>query len=656
MSARTIELLGLLKDKDIDPPDIEDIFSQIEVKDLILLKKHLDNAYFNESEPLVDDNSYNILVNTMEKMLEKEMKEETKKKLKKELGKVGATLKKGEKGVKLPFYLGSTDKITTKEKLDNWLKSNKSDKYIISDKLDGVSCLLTSKKGQLKLYTRGDGEKGTDISFLQKYIQGIPNLKGVDINVRGELIILKEVFKKKYKGEYANARNMVTGLISAKTERKGLWDIHLVVYEKVIDRGEAPTKQLKELSDYGFEVVYHELRKSLSIEDLAELYLDRKIASPYEIDGLIIQGNKPYIRNTSKNPGYMMAFKMLQEKNIHETKVIGIEWNVSQWGLLKPVAILEPVNVGDVIIRRATAHNARNVVENGIGVGAIIKVTRSKDVIPYIVGVKKKAKVVLPDGHWDKTHVNLVVNEMSSESCIKLLATFFQKMGIKHVAERTVKKMYENGLNNLLKIVGASKKRLAQVPGFEEKSVERIYENIRAGLQNMEPTKVLGSSGVFGQSIGRRRVKMILDAFPNLMELRDLPKNKLIKKLLSIEGVASATATLIANNIKYAHKLLVKLGKYGTYKKKLAKTSGIKRFSGQKIVFSGFRDVDWEGDIEKEGGKVQTGVSSNTTIVVYITPKNGIETSKMKKARKANEKGQNIKIFTRTEFAEKYKL
>ena len=187
--------------------------SEKDTGDLVIMKNYLDDIYYNsfdETSPL-DDFRYDILKDILTE------RDSTVSNI------VGSKIRDDDNRVKLPYYLGSIDKIKFKEdaKLNNWIRKNNCDNYIFQSKLDGCSCLLVLQEGILKIYTRGDGILGADISHLLKYINGIPykNLKG-NIAVRGELIIKKAVFRDKYSCESSNPRNMVSGLLNAKTFRE----------------------------------------------------------------------------------------------------------------------------------------------------------------------------------------------------------------------------------------------------------------------------------------------------------------------------------------------------------------------------------------------------------------------------------------------------
>lgn len=630
---------------------LEEYLGQIKLNKLEKLKLYLDDKYYNDGDSPVSDNRYDMIKDTLKKRKPGYVPP------------VGAKLRTGENRTKIPHWLGSADKITPEEEdvLQRWIRDNPADNYVFVEKLDGVSCLMEHKNGVTKLYTRGNGVVGADISYLAPYFGTIPKNLNVNISVRGELIMKKEAFEPyRRKGDvrgklasgskdYKNSRSMVSGLIGAKTARHGLPAIDFVAYEIVGDSMPKLSRQLKKLKKLGFTVAMWEKSDDLSMENLQESYLRMKETTSYEIDGMIVQADVPYDRNTSGNPSYMFAFKMPVGEAIRETTVKHIEWNVSKWGQLKPVAIIEPVQLDDITMKRLTAHNAKYVEDNKLGPGAVIKVTRSKEVIPYIVAVVKQAKKPqMPDVEytWDANHVNVIVRHVEDIMCIKLISSFFAKLGIKHVSKATIKKMFANGLDNLMKILGASEARLLKVPEFQKRSAERIRTNIHNGLKDVKLSVVLGASGIFGFGLGRKRMDMLLLDLPNLLTMdQRMSKKQVMKSILNVEGFSEIMAQKVVDNIANARKFIEKISKYATFKHEERVSDGMK---GHKYVMTGFRDKNLEEDIAARGGKVTSSVSKNTTAII-VAVKGGRLTGKLKKA---NDLG--IPIYEKTDFIQQF--
>ena len=564
---------------------------------------------------------------------------------------IGSTLREGENRVELPFWLGSMDKFKPEDAEDvaKWLVKNKTSEYIIEDKLDGVSCLVIIKNRKIKLYTRGDGIVGADISYLAKYINSIPKNVKNDINVRGELIIPIEVFNNKYADKYKNPRNMVAGCTGAKKLKDGLQDIVFVAYE-IVGKGmmSQPTEQIATLDYAGFTTVRYKLVDNITIPLLMETLIEFKDSTPYEIDGIIVQPDEPYVRNTTGNPEYAFAFKMRLKDNLVETEVVAVLWNISKWGQLKPRVEIKPVELSGVTITYTTGFNAKYIVDNVIGPGAKIKITRSGDVIPYIVEVIKQSDSPEMPGipyKWNKTGVDIIAEEYGETMCVKLIANFFNKLGIKQLGEKTIQKMYENGLDTILKIIGASQARISEVDGFGERGAERAYENIHEGLQNLSLPVVLGASGIFGFGLGRKRVTNLFNEIPNLLtEYKKISKKQLYARIMEVEGFSDKTTKSIVDNLKWADKFVTVLKKYGKFQQKKKINNSLQ---GMVFVFTGKRDPQLVSDIEARGGKITGSVSKNTSVLVIAD--GGERKGKAETAEKLG-----VPIMERTKFIKKY--
>jgi DNA ligase (NAD+) len=606
------------------------------------IKKYLDDKYYNTGEKSeFSDEQYDILKDLIVSM---DITEKNK---------VGSKIREDNNRVKLPYWLGSLDKIKAEEtnKLDNWVKKNKSDEYIVETKLDGISCLLVFDNSITKLYTRGDGNIGSNITHILKYIQNIPLLKN-KVSIRGELIIKQKIFEKKYSNHSANQRNMVSGLVNAKSLKDGVEDVEFIAYEMILDEKTqyTPLEQLKLLEHYGFKVVKHLIITNceLIVDNLSELLIENKRVSEYEIDGIIIQPNKEYIRNIKDNPKYAFAFKMTITDNLIEAEVDKVEWNISKHKLLKPRIKIKPVNLNGVTITYASGFNAKYIVENSIGKGAIIEITRSGDVIPFIIRVIKSVKIPeMPEieYEWNENNVDIIVKDDDENiSDIKMISSFFSSMGIKNVSDATVEKIYHHGHNSLIKILKATKADFKKIDGFQEKLAEKIFNNIHEGLQNITIDKLLGSLCIFGEGLGKRKLKVLFDNFPDILEC-NLCEKELLEKINTIPGFSNKTSEKILLNLEKAKKIIKDIDCFVSYENK--KVKGTNKLHGLTILFSGVRNHELEKIIILNGGKVITSVSKNLKILIVKD-----KTSSSSKIEKA--KNLNIEILLEGEFIKKY--
>jgi NAD-dependent DNA ligase len=621
--------------------------NKLDIEKLRLFKEYCDDIYYNSEKTILSDEQYDIL------------KEILIKKDQKYIEKVGSKIRDDDNRVELPFWLGSIDKIKNDNpsSLERWLNKNKFDKYILENKLDGISCLLISKNNEIFLYTRGDGKIGADISYLCKYFKNIPKNIKENIAIRGELIIKKEIFEKKYKSSFANPRNMVSGIVGSKSFKDGLNDVDFIAYE-IVDQILKPSEQLKKLEKLGFQTVYNRTYENIDIENLEEELIYSKNNSIYEIDGIIVQSDSEYERNTSGNPKYAFAFKMMIGENIVETEVEDVEWNTSKWGILKPRIKVKTVHLNGVNINYTTGFNAKFIYDNKIGKGSVIKITRSGDVIPYIVDVVKRSKEPsMPDNFkWNESKVDIIIDNTNisetDEMNIKMITSIFEKLNVKFVSEKTVEKIYNEGYKTFLDIIKMKKEDLLKIKGIEDKLATKIYENIRNGLSEMTVPLLIGASGVLGFGIGVKKINALFDSYPEILEdYNNIDKEIIIKNIVNVEGFSDKTANKIYENLENANKFLKDVNPYICWKIESIKEKeqNIEKslLSDKKICFSGFRDKDLEKQITERDGKVTTSVSKNTYILIVKDIEDN--SSKIKDAKK-----NNVEIIEKDKFIKKF--
>jgi DNA ligase (NAD+) len=508
------------------------------------LKEQYDNAYYNVQGPMVSDQVYDQLVEEI-KLREPNIM----------MG-VGCKIPDFDVKVKLPYFMGSMDKIKLEEpeKLKDWLFKNPATEYIVSNKLNGVSCLIVySDQYGIKLYTRGDGIEGRDISYFADKIRHIKKLpKRTEIVVRGEIIISQSIFNAKYKEKFSNILGLIVGTVNSKSLREPIFDFEFVAYE-LIDKSNSstPLDNLNLLKKLGFKVVNFQTEKTLSIENLTDKLQEQRKTYEYDIDGLIVQSNKAYKRDNTTpdgNPKYAFAFKMYGE--IAETEVQEVEWNVSKWGCLKPRITVTPVFLGGSTVTHATGINAKFISENLIGRGARVLITKSGDVIPKVISVvKPAAKADLPQCRytWNETRIDIYKQDSEKSDCIPLLVHFFVSMDIKEINEGVVTKLVNAGFNSVKKIVNLSIDDLLKVQTIKQKMADRIYNNIHSVLgsdSGVSLGKLLVASGVFQKGFGTRRADDLVNCLNQKLFSSGLLLNTEISAddIVQIKGFSKLTA------------------------------------------------------------------------------------------------------------------
>jgi len=604
--------------------------------------KYAADKYYNTNQSVIPDDLFDYLKDILQQRSPKN----------KVLKQIGAPVQ-DKVQIKLPFHMGSLDKIKPGGNLVQWVEQFKGP-YTLSDKLDGISALFHKKGKDYHLFTRGDGTSGTDISYLIPHLKSIKFDKlPINCSIRGELIISKEKFKK-YEKTMANGRNMVAGVVNAKTfDPIIVNDIDFICYELIENLSHLD--QLNEMKKYNLLVVTHKLVNTLTEKVLLDYLEKRRKESEYDLDGIVVFDNNKHPKNKSGNPDYGFAFKSLTSLESANVEVLEIEWNISKDGLIKAIVKIKPTKISGVVISNVTGHNAKNIVDNKISKGAIIKIVRSGDVIPYILEVVKPAKIIqYPDipYKWNESKVDLIYDTSVSDEnaekqlLVKNLTNFFRKIGTKWLDENTIVKFIDAGYNTISEIIYAEQDNLLELESFGEKMAEKIYKSIQESLKEIELVDLMNGSNIFGNGFGERKLGAILKVHPDILDKKISPE-KMIEMIKAIDGFDDKTAKKFVDNVNEFKTFLKDLDIEYQNKYKNLKVGN--KFKDQHIVFTGFRSAELEEYITNEGGKIVGSVSKNTTLVLCADKEEA--SSKLDKA-----KTLKIPIMTKDEFIKEYKI
>ena len=606
------------------------------------------DRYYNSSTPLLSDDKYDIIIDFLK---DKNPKSSI-------LKNIGHKVKLKNK-VNLDYWMGSMNKIKNDSKdLNIWISKYKPP-FNISDKLDGISALLIYNNNTIKLYTRGTAEEGLDISNLIKYlnlpsystineyckknnIQGDKNL----IAFRGELIIKSDTFNKKWLCKYKNARNTVGGLVNSKKINSDLaFDTDLVLYE-IIDPFYNIDKQFKILNQLKFKVVNNiNININLTYDYLYNYLKERKKKSDYIIDGIIItniNNNNRYIKN---NPEYAFAYKITCDEQIAITQIINIEWNISKNGNIIPTIIIEPVIIGGVEYKRTSGFNAKYIYNNKLGIGSVIEIIRSGDVISYIKSiVKSSTKPLMPTNIlwiWDGCDIK-ISDFNNNQLLIKNIYYFFSTLNAKGIGEKIIEKIVNNGFNSIKKIINITKEELIIIDGIKEKTALNIINSIKKSINNIPLYKFMDASNKLGERIGPEKIKLILNNYPNLLNDYIKWSNKEFNdKIIKIKGFDIKTSKIFVDN--FENFMIFYNEIKSIINIKIESQTGI--LKDKYIVLSGFRDKILQDIITNEGGIIINSISKK---INYLIIKDNTLTEKVKKAKELN-----IEIINITDFYNK---
>ena len=324
------------------------------------------------------------------------------------------------------------------------------------------------------------------------------------------------------------------------------------------------------------------------------------------------------------NPEYARKFKVADASNNAIAKVIEVQWNISKNGYLKPRVKIEPVELVGVTVQHATGFNAKFILDNKIGPGAKIRITRSGDVIPFILGVVEPMPInptdyndwfdrqllAIGDYDWSPNHVDAILVDAANNETVQLeqLIDFAAKLGIEHIGEGNMKAIFEAGYTTPTDFVKmmASDIALAIGSGVVAK---KIQQSKMERLTNVAWWVVAGAHPAFGRGIGQRKMKKLYEAFQG-----DIAKLAGVGDIVGVEGFDQKTAMKIAGGYGAFMEFVEDCGPALSFAKYEAPKQG--GLSGQVFVVTGFRDAGLEKRIEALGGKIGSAVSSKTTKVI----------------------------------------
>ena len=668
----------------------KDIIKKYKLK-IAEIKEH-NKSYFIKDNPKISDREYDSLKRDLIKM---ELKYSYLRKIDSVNKIIGSTPSNKFKKIKhlspmlsLSNAFNKSDMEDFIKKINNYLNFNKANFEFISEpKIDGISATLIYKDGVLtKGLSRGDGIIGEDILENIKTITGIPkkifgkNLPKL-LEIRCEIYIGKKDFIR-IKENFANPRNAAAGSLRQKdpTETSkiplkyfayGFGAIEPMIFSK-------HSEFLKQISAWGFEtnplaLVLNNINEVESRHKEIEL---QRSSLDYDIDGIVFKVNdlklQQRLGNTSNSPRWATAYKFSAEKAT--TKIKDIVIQVGRTGAITPVAKVEPVTVGGVVVSNATLHNEDEIERKDIRVGDIIQIQRAGDVIPQVLSVdnskrdNQSKKFVFPE----KCLCGSITKKEFSKSTKKLDAVrrctkgydckFIAKEKLKHFVSKEAlnidglgKKVIDKFWNlNFIKepsdIFTLDYNEIKKLEGWGSLSISNLKKAIEKS-KNISLEKFIFSIGV--RHIGQENAKILSSFFLSIKNFSKLfitkEREVLLKSLADLDGIGSTQVNSIKNflnskkNIKILQNLINKL-KVSDYL--IANPGG--KFSNKKIMFTGgFRNMsrsEAKSIAEKLGAKVLGSVSKKLDILVVgdsKPTKKKVDIAKVLKVKIISEKEWN---------------
>ena len=560
---------------------------QKKLKNLIKLNKY----YYELSKPIVEDQEYDQIkseIISLEKRYDFLKSEESPSK------KVGYKPSKTFKKVfhKVPMLslsnaFSQEDLINFEKKIINFLDKDSSFEieYSAEPKIDGISASLIYQNGKFVMgLSRGDGKEGEDITQNLKTIDDIPKeilIKDfpTDIDVRGEVFIGNKDFEK-IKDKFANPRNAASGSLRQKNpiDTKKI-PLKFIAYTFGYEKGMKVQKQneyLQKLTEWGFKT--NPFNKTIKgIQNLMNNYYEiekKRNEIDFDIDGIVYKINdfnlQKRLGNVANSPRWAIAHKFSANKGV--SKILNIDIQVGRTGALTPVAKINPINIGGVVVSNATLHNEDEIVRKDIRINDTVVVERAGDVIPHVVSVdvkkrrKESKKFIFPKkcpcGYETIKEYNKVTKKFDAVrrcpdrgfDCDRMakerLKHFVSKEGfnIDGFGKKIVENFWDLKLIRLPQdIFNLNYKKIESLDGWGKQSVLNLKYAIEE-KKNISFERFIYSLGI--RHIGFENAKLIAKTLKSPESFVNLSIDNKFDDLLNIDGIGETQINSIKNFYK----------------------------------------------------------------------------------------------------------
>ncbi len=621
--------------------------------------KH-NKLYYNKSKPIISDSEFDDLKKEIIDLENKYKFLKSKKSPSTSIGyKPSKSFEKYKHKMPMLSLSNAFDKddlLNFEKKIYNYLNKNINFEYSVEPKIDGISASLTYKNNKLAYgVSRGDGNVGEIITENLKTIRDIPlEIKNTDfpdeIEIRGEVFIKKKDFLK-IKENFANPRNAASGTLRQKdpNETKKI-PLNFIAYTFGFVKQNNIKYQsefLKALKSWGFQV-NKENKVIKTINELIEFHTkfeDKRFDLEYDVDGLVYKVNDLNLQSrlgfTSNSPRWAIAHKFSADSAY--TKIINIDIQVGRTGALTPVAKVEPINIGGVIVSNATLHNEDEIERKDIRVGDVVKIERAGDVIPHVIEVDKNLRssktkkfsfpIKCPScgsnttKEYNKTTKKYdAVRRCTNEGyeceriAVEKIKHFISKdaLNIDGLGKKVVEKFWDlNLIKEPQDIFRLNYKKIEQLEGWGKLSVNNLKLSIEKS-KKVTLQKLIYSIGI--RHIGIENAKLISDNVKNISNLIEVIKQNNFDKFLSIDGIGETQVNSLKNFFSNQSNIniIIDLKKVLDIESQSLNKNGILRnktfmFTGK---LEGMSRAEAKSLIEKNAGVTLSGVSKNLNYLI----------------------------------------
>jgi NAD-dependent DNA ligase len=314
--------------------------------------------------------------------------------------------------------------------------------------------------------------------------------------------------------------------------------------------------------------------------------------------------------------------------------------------------------LGGVRIEYATGFNGSFINDNKVGIGAVIELIRSGDVIPHIRKVTtpaEEAKMPSVPYKWNDTHVDILLEDINSDETVKekVITGFFRGIGVEGLSSGNIARIIDAGFDSVPKIINMKVKDFLTVDGFKDKTANKLYNGIKEKLENASVVSIMPASNIFGRGFSGKKTELIMEVYPDILISKESAQEK-INKVAGIKGMAKKTAEAfvqaIPNFIQFLQdtKLTHKIQQAQQEQQaQLEEKDPSNPLFGKTIVMTGFRDAAIQQALKDVGAKLGSSVSKNTFLVL-------VKDLEEDTGKAADAKKLGIKLMTPEEFKAQY--
>lgn len=652
-----------------------------QIKELREKLNHYNHLYYVENAPTVSDYEFDCMLRQLQE-LEQQHPEFADPNS--PTARVGSDLSNAFKSVDHTFPMLSLQNTYSLDELHEWVEKITKEvgevEFVCELKFDGTAISLTYQDGRLlRAVTRGDGSRGDDVTENVRTIRSIPlMLNGNDFpsyfEIRGEIFMPYASFERlnaereqNEEPPFANPRNAAAGTLKQQQSKivaqRGL-DCTLYQIAGKDLQLTSHHESLEAAKRWGFKISdkIKVCRNTAEIDDFINYWDTERKALPFPTDGVVIKVNRfadrKALGSTAKAPKWAVAYKFKAEQAL--TRLLKVSYQVGRTGAITPVANLEPVLLAGTTVKRATLHNADQIMALDLREGDMVYVEKGGEIIPKITGVElsqrnEESEPLQYITHCPECGAELVRYEGEAKHYCpnqshcrpQILGRIIhfvgrKAMNIEGLGEETIELLFKNSLiNNIADLYDLRAEQLATLPRLGEKSARNIMQSLQLSLE-VPFHRVLFALGI--RFVGETTAKYIATHFKDMDSVMGASKEELIEA----EEVGDKIADSIIDYMHDEQNLIIieRLRKAGLKFKIEEKAQASSSLAGLNFVISGSFSLHSRDElkalIEAHGGKNLAAVSANTS---YLLAGDKIGPSKLQKATKFG-----IKIISEEEF------